>query len=703
MEKIQTNRNFANKLRNSCKFITGNALRDFRCGRRRSGPTVEYVRLLQGVAGSMRPSQEGKSNDMAGIGNASDGDKPLGLLYRRFTRQFDISEMFFAGDNSRTAVMEHRNQYKCAAVNTWKIIECLLKPSVMRSSRGESTSSFLTLGIKTIVIQILSLRVQNSLVVLAVHLPVEIVVVELLSSQCTTRINQTVVKSSFPKTPNPNVNNVYLGNVLIIQEKGSNEPQSCPDDSAYGGTITFEFCETIFFQSGQFMDIDSPETVQLEFHYNDGRPVKTIQVSNTGDNGVANEEYFESNVIRLKVKISGSGSIFSLSYLLCEDGAIAPTASPTGSPSATPTGLPSSDPTASPTVSPTAKPTVSPTASPTVSPTASPTVSPTSSPSDSPTSRPTEICSLDVSLTCENPVTGESCDETAPLVDLKCGCEEGVGMDILYFVYSGCGPSGATLDCGAPFVRFNLSPGALDFGPANTIPVSLLCQVLVDGSSVEEFTIDSSCDGDDGLVLQDEFGEVDGEPVLTFTGYACEPDDDGDVEEHLCFLDVEYVITICNEGAGTEVIESVILNITFSDDGSLLVLEDFGSPPVGTSLPGPENAPSNCIEVPYPSVIDVCTEREYIVTTDVAAVAPNTGIPCTGTDTIEFDSHENTLPPTGTPTVPTAPTVPTFPTVPTEPSSPTVPTAATEPTIPTVPTTPTVPTVPTAPTEPKTN
>jgi hypothetical protein len=105
-----------------------------------NGPTVEYVRLLQGVAGSMSPSQEGKSNDMAGIGNASDGDKPLGLLYRRFTRQFDISEMFFAGDNSRTEVVEHRNKYKCAAGNTWKIIECLLKPPVMRNNRGESES-----------------------------------------------------------------------------------------------------------------------------------------------------------------------------------------------------------------------------------------------------------------------------------------------------------------------------------------------------------------------------------------------------------------------------------------------------------------------------------------------------------------------------------------------------------------------------------
>jgi ankyrin repeat protein len=101
-----------------------------------SGPTVEYVRLLQGVAGSMSPGDDGRSNDMAGIGNASDGDKPLSLLYRRFTRQFDISEMFFAGDNSRPEVVDHRNRYKCAAGNTWKIIECMLKPPVVRDADG---------------------------------------------------------------------------------------------------------------------------------------------------------------------------------------------------------------------------------------------------------------------------------------------------------------------------------------------------------------------------------------------------------------------------------------------------------------------------------------------------------------------------------------------------------------------------------------
>jgi hypothetical protein len=112
-------------------------------------------------------------------------------------------------------------------------------------------------------------------------------------------------------------------------------------------------------------------------------------------------------------------------------------------------------------------------------------------------------------------------------------------MDILYFIYNG--PDNAILDCGAPFVILDVSTGAIvEFGPTSTIPDSLSCIVLIDGSTVEDLTIDSSCDGDDGLVLQDEFGDIDGQPVLTFTGYACEPDGDGEVEEHFCLLDVKY-------------------------------------------------------------------------------------------------------------------------------------------------------------------
>jgi hypothetical protein len=82
------------------------------------GPTVEFLSILRNAVDSI----------VVDIGNASDGDKPLALLYRRFTRQFDLAEKFFAGDNSRPSVVDHRHRYKTAAGNTWRIIELLLRP-----------------------------------------------------------------------------------------------------------------------------------------------------------------------------------------------------------------------------------------------------------------------------------------------------------------------------------------------------------------------------------------------------------------------------------------------------------------------------------------------------------------------------------------------------------------------------------------------
>lgn len=80
-------------------------------------PSLEYISIVTEA-----------NPQMVSVSNMSDGDKPLALLYRRFTRQFDLSEKFFAGDNSRPEVVSHRRKYKIAAGNTWKIIELLLKP-----------------------------------------------------------------------------------------------------------------------------------------------------------------------------------------------------------------------------------------------------------------------------------------------------------------------------------------------------------------------------------------------------------------------------------------------------------------------------------------------------------------------------------------------------------------------------------------------
>jgi hypothetical protein len=84
------------------------------------GPTVEFIRSVHEANPTM--AMMGSSDEL--------GDRPLSLLYRRFSRQFDLSEKFFPGDNSRPEVVNYRQQYKASAMNTWRIINLLLRPPV---------------------------------------------------------------------------------------------------------------------------------------------------------------------------------------------------------------------------------------------------------------------------------------------------------------------------------------------------------------------------------------------------------------------------------------------------------------------------------------------------------------------------------------------------------------------------------------------
>ena len=92
------------------------------------GPTVEFVRLLVNRRGSgwVGRAEEEEANRVTLISDAMDDDV-LALLYRRFVRQFDQSERFFEGDNSRSEVVRHREIFKNAAVNTFNIIEILMR------------------------------------------------------------------------------------------------------------------------------------------------------------------------------------------------------------------------------------------------------------------------------------------------------------------------------------------------------------------------------------------------------------------------------------------------------------------------------------------------------------------------------------------------------------------------------------------------
>ena len=88
------------------------------------GPTVGLMTLLVDKGGATaQPSTSPQKDARPSL----DDDAVLALLYRRFVRQFDQSERFFEGDNSREEVVQHRQRFKNAAVNTFNIIELLLR------------------------------------------------------------------------------------------------------------------------------------------------------------------------------------------------------------------------------------------------------------------------------------------------------------------------------------------------------------------------------------------------------------------------------------------------------------------------------------------------------------------------------------------------------------------------------------------------
>lgn len=98
------------------------------------GLTVEFIKLLVEKGGECDRTAGSVTGDLQTVNRPdydSIGPEPvdyvLALLYRRFVRQFDQSERFFEGDNSRIEVVQHRQNFKNAAVNTFNIIELLLR------------------------------------------------------------------------------------------------------------------------------------------------------------------------------------------------------------------------------------------------------------------------------------------------------------------------------------------------------------------------------------------------------------------------------------------------------------------------------------------------------------------------------------------------------------------------------------------------
>lgn len=141
-------------------------------------------------------------------------------------------------------------------------------------------------------------------------------------------------------TDNEYANCDPIGNVLVIQESDKN----CPDDSAKGGRIIFDFDYHVNFRLVKFLDVDdNPNTPELTLTYEDDENTKkyVAKAAWSGDNGVVIERPNIDRVTQASIRFYGSGSIAELGYEVCPGDTPAPTTPyPTIAPSKTPTEAP---------------------------------------------------------------------------------------------------------------------------------------------------------------------------------------------------------------------------------------------------------------------------------------------------------------------------------------------------------------------------
>ena len=105
------------------------------------------------------------------------------------------------------------------------------------------------------------------------------------------------------------------GNVLIISEDGDS---SDPDDLADGGTIRFQWTDSVFVDSVLvdsigLLDIDRPGGSIVAYD-DDGDVLRTVAISELGDNSLGQVEINTADVAYLDVNLAGSGAITELNF-----------------------------------------------------------------------------------------------------------------------------------------------------------------------------------------------------------------------------------------------------------------------------------------------------------------------------------------------------------------------------------------------------
>ena len=205
-----------------------------------------------------------------------------------------------------------------------------------------------------------------------------------------------------------------LGNVLIIQEEGVD----VPDDSGTGGELIFDFMTPAkLVNSMDFLDIHSATMVWVTHITQFGEFQTLLELPLLGHNSWQMLEINIENVKQIKVDMSGSGAVASLSFCFPEstpEPVLQPTPSPspvTQKPTNFPTVQPTSPPMASSIGTPTEVSTANTTESPTTSPALSSMAAPPATPTDSPTSPPLESPTLSPTAA---PIASSTASPTLP-------------------------------------------------------------------------------------------------------------------------------------------------------------------------------------------------------------------------------------------------------------------------------------------------
>lgn len=114
----------------------------------------------------------------------------------------------------------------------------------------------------------------------------------------------------------PNANTLPKGNLLIVSEDLNSEE---PDDADVpGATLSFDFSAygSVTVVSIFIIDVEADETgAQVSFFDADNNPISTVNLPDTGDNGVATTLLNVAGVVRMEVLLNGSGAIDDIVFI----------------------------------------------------------------------------------------------------------------------------------------------------------------------------------------------------------------------------------------------------------------------------------------------------------------------------------------------------------------------------------------------------